>query len=202
MTTLFLRPGACSLASHIVLIETGTPFETVEVDLTSKKTKNGDDYLAVNPKGQVPALLLESGELLTEGSAILQYLADAYPRTGLLPSIGTLDRYRVIEWLSFLSSEVHKTISPLMRPDTPAEYRPVAIGLVKKRFEVIDAHLDGRNTLTDAGFTIADAYLFVLASWLPRLGIDPADYPSLAVFSGAHSQRPSITAALLAEGLA
>lgn len=201
MTTLYLRPGACSLATHIILEEIGADYDTVEVDLASKRTASGDDYLAVNPKGQVPSLVLEDGQLLTEGPAILQYLADTSGRTDLLPPAGDMARYRVLEWLNFIATELHKSISPLMRPDTPADYREVALTHVRKRFLEIDSHLQDRTSLTESDFTIADAYLLVIASWMGRLGIDAVSYPSLSAFRERHGVRRSVIAARSAEGL-
>lgn len=201
MYTLYLRPGACSLASHIVLRETGAPFAIEKVDLASKTLLTGGDYLKINPKGQVPALRLPDGDLLTEGAAICQYLADNYPKAALLPPVGDLLRYRVLEWFSFIGTEIHKTVSPLARPTTPPEARTELIAHAEKKFAIADRALEGRESLTDAGFSIADAYLFVIASWMPLLGIAPSTFPNLAIFANNVRQRPSIQAALLAEGL-
>ena len=198
---LYIRPGACSLAAHIVLREAGVPFELLEVDFATKRLSDGSDYLAVNAKGQVPALELDDGTLLTEGPVIHQYLADSYAPE-LLPACGDIGRYRVLEWLNFVSTELHKTVSPLMRPNTPAEYRTVALEQFQAKLKVVERHLAGRETLTDAGFTIADAYLFVILSWLPMLGLDRAAYPELARYFAALAGRESIRAALEAERLA
>ncbi len=201
MKTLYLRPGACSLAVHIVLREIGEEFDIAEVDLMTKTLADGGDYLAVNPKGQVPALRLDDGTLLTEGPAINQYLGDTYPGCGLLPAVGTIDRYRVLEWVNYIATEIHKNISPLARGGIKAEDMPAALKTIESKFAVADSGLSGRDYLTDGGFTIADAYLFVVAGWMPMIGIDSGKFPNLLAYKARIASRPAVAAAMVAERL-
>lgn len=199
---LYYKPGACSLAPHIVLREAGLPFDLVKVDLATKTLADGSDFLAVNPKGQVPTLELDEGGVLTEGAIVMQYIADRAPNSGLIPAAGGIARYRVQEWLSFVSSELHKTCVPLFpmnRATTPEAYREI----VKKRFEgkltILNRHLDGKSYLMGDGFTVADAYAFVVLSWTPGLGVDLALWPALAAYVKRIAARPAVHEAQLAE---
>lgn len=199
---LYFLPGACSLSPHIVLRETGANFELEKVNLQEKKTGDGGDYLEVNPKGQVPVLELDSGETLTEGPVIVQYLADQNEAAGLAGAPGTMERYRVQEWLNHITSELHKNYSPLFRPNTPDAYKDIARENLGKRYNWIDEHLVGKPYLTGDKFTVADAYLFTVTRWAPRVGIDTAMWPNVTAFMDRVAARPKVQEALKAEGLA
>jgi glutathione S-transferase len=199
---LYFFPGACSLSPHIVLRETGARFELEKINLQEKKTSGGGDYLAVSPKGQVPVLQLDSGETLTEGPVIVQYLADQNPAAGLAGAAGTMERYRVQEWLNFTTSELHKNFSPLFRPNTPDAYKDIARGNLSKRYGWIDEKLADEPYLTGDKFTVADAYLFTVTRWAPRVGIDTAKWPHVTAFMDRVAARPKVQEALKAEGLA
>jgi glutathione S-transferase len=198
---LYFAPGACSLAPHIVLRETGMNFELEQVDNKEKKTKSGTDFWQINPKGQVPVLELESGERLTEGPVIVQYIADQKPASGLAPAAGTLERYRVHEWQNFITSELHKSFGPLFRPTTPDAYKEISKENLAKRFDYIDKQLAGRQYLTGDQFTIADAYLYTVSRWGSRVGIDIAKWPNLKAYVDRVTARPKVQEALKAEGL-
>jgi glutathione S-transferase len=199
---LYFLPGACSLSPHIVLRETGANFELEKVNLQEKKTSGGGDYMAVNPKGQVPVLELDSGETLTEGPVIVQYLADQNPAAGLAGAAGTMERYRVQEWLNFTTSELHKNFSPLFRPNTPDAYKDIARGNLSGRYDWINKQLSGKPYVTGDKFTVADAYLFTVTRWAPRVGIDTAKWPHVTAFMDRVAARPKVQEALKAEGLA
>ncbi len=199
---LFIKPGACSLSPHIVLREAGLACDTVTVDLATKKLADGGDYLAVNPKGQVPALQLEGGEILTEGPVIVQFLADQRPDAGLIPPAGTLARYRLQEWLNFVGSELHKSFTPLFRPGTPEDYKPVAKELIAAKLAVVDRHLGDNDYLMGESFTVADAYLFTILRWAPPMGIDLGRWPNVAAYVDRVGARPAVRTALREEGLA
>ena len=161
---LYYSPGACSLSPHIVLCELGLAHELEKVDLRSHTTADGGDYYAINPKGYVPALRLDDGQLLTEGPAIVQYLADLKPAAGLLPPAGTLERARVQEWLAFIGTEIHKNFSPLFRPDTSADWKAAARATLERRLAFVDQALTGRDYLLGSLFSVADAYLFTVVA--------------------------------------
>lgn len=199
---LYFVPGACSLSPHIVLREIGANFELEKVDLQEKKTAGGGDYTAVNPKGQVPALQLDNGEMLTEGPVIVQYLADQDARAALAGAPGTMERYRIQEWLNFITSELHKTFAPLFRATTPDAYKDIARDNLRKRYDWVDQHLAGKRFLTGDRFTIADAYLFTVTRWAPRVGIDTAKWKNVTAFVDHVAARPKVQEALKAEGLA
>jgi len=196
---LYFTPGACSLASHIVLRELGLPFEAVQVDLMKKTTKSGEDFTAINPKGYVPALGLDEGGLLTEGVAILQYLADRRPEAKLAPAAGTMERYRLQEWLAFINSELHKSFGPLFNPSAPAETKEAAKKLIGRRFAYVEQQLAGREFLAGGTFTIADAYLYTVLGWTGFVGFDLTPYPNLKAFHGRVAARPAVQAAHAAE---
>lgn len=198
---LYLKPGACSLASHIVLRETGLPFDLVKVDLATKKTEDGGDFLAVNPKGQVPTLGLDEGGILTEGPVILQYVADKAPAKGLVPAHGSLERYRVLEWLNFVGTELHKTFSPLFRPTTPDAFKATLKELLAVKFGVLDQRLAGNRFLAGESFTIADAYAFTVLRWAAPMGLDLARWPNVAAYVARVGERPAVREALAAEGI-
>lgn len=199
---LFIKPGACSLSPHIVLREAGLPVETVNVDLVSKKMADGGDFLAVNFKGQVPTLQLDDGTVLTEGAVIAQYVADQAPEKGLIPPAGSLDRYRVQEWLNFIGSELHKSFSPLFRPTTPDAYKDIAKQILAAKLAIVDKALAGKQYLTGDSFCVADAYLFTVTRWTKAVGIDLAAYPNVAAFMERVAARPAVQETLAAEGLA
>ncbi len=199
---LYMKPGACSLASHIALRETGLPFDLVKVDLAAKKTEDGGDFLAVNPKGQVPTLGLGEDGILTEGPVILQYVADAAPEKSLIPAHGSLERYRVLEWLNFVGTELHKTFSPLFRPTTPDAFKAIAKDTLAAKFAVLDRHLASSRFLAGDGFTVADAYAFTVLRWAKPMGIDLPRWPNLEAYMARVGERPAVRAALAAEGLA
>ena len=200
---LYFSPGACSLSPHIVLREAGLNAELEAVDLQTKKTKSGADYLAVNPKGQVPTLVLDSGDVLTEGPAIVQYLADRKPETKLAPAAGTFERYKLQEWLNFITSELHKGFAPLFTPTTPADFKKIATDGIGKQFALVDAQLGKLGPFVmGAQFTVADAYLFVMTTWTKYVGIDLAKWPKVKAYSDNIAARPKVQTALKEEGLA
>jgi glutathione S-transferase len=198
---LYFAPGACSLSPHIVLEEAGIAAETEQVNNQEKKTKSGKDYWTINPKGQVPALLLDSGEMLTEGPVIVQYLADQKPGSGLVPPAGSIERYRVQEWLNFITSELHKSFGPIFRPTTPDAYKTISKENLGKRFDWIDKQLAGRQYLMGDKFTVADAYLFTVLRWTARIEIDLGKWPNLKAYADRVAARPKVQAAMKAEGL-
>jgi glutathione S-transferase len=199
---LYYKPGACSLSPHIVLREAGLPFDLVKVDLVTKTLTDGSDFRAINPKGQVPTLALDDETILTEGAVIVQYIADQAPGSGLLPPVGSLERYRVQEWLSHIGSELHKGMVPLFpmfREITPESYRDFAWKILSGKLAVVDQQLSGKSHLTGDAFTVADAYLFVVLSWMPRMGLDLSPWPNLEAFAARVAARPAVQAALAAE---
>lgn len=198
---LYFTPGACSLSPHIVLQELGSPHEIVKVDLRTKKTEAGDDYLAINPKGQVPALVLDDGVVLTEGPVIVQFLADAKPEAKLAAAGGSIERYQLQEWLNYLTAEVHKTFSPLYGADTPVEYKEIAKKKLDKQFAFLDRRLGESDYLASDSFSIADAYLFTLTNWAKMVQIDLAPYANLLAYRKRVAERPSVQAAMKREGL-
>jgi glutathione S-transferase len=198
---LYYSPGACSLAPHIVLRETALAFDLVRVDLASHKLKAQDDYYAVNPKGAVPVLELDDGERLTEGPVIAQWICDRAGRTDLMPAAGTLARYRVMEWQNYVTSEVHKSYSPLFKPDFNEECKAWFRRALRQRYEYIESRLEQNDFLTGADFTAADAYLFVVTNWAGRVGVDLQNLASLDAFMTRVRTREAVQAALAAEGL-
>jgi glutathione S-transferase len=198
---LYYAPGACSLSPHIVLREAGLDFELEQVDNKEKKTKSGQNFWDVNPKGQVPVLELDEGGRLTEGPVIVQYVADKKPGSGLAPACGTPDRYRVQEWLNFTTSELHKTFGPIFRPTTPEEFKKLSKENLGKRFDWLNGQLAGRQYLMGDRFTVADAYLFTVLRWSARIEIDLARWPNLKAYVDRVASRPKVREALEAEGL-
>jgi glutathione S-transferase len=198
---LYYAPGACSLSPHIILRECGLPFDLEQVDNKEKKTKGGQNFWDVNPKGQVPVLELDEGGRLTEGPVVVQYLADKNPGSGLAPAWGTPERYRVQEWLNFTTSELHKTFGPIFRPTTPEEYKKISKENLGKRFDWLDKQLADRQYLMGDKFTIADAYLFTVLRWSPRIEIDLGRWPNLKAYVDRVAARPKVREALQAEGL-
>ncbi|HJZ86760.1 MAG TPA: glutathione transferase GstA [Polyangia bacterium] len=198
---LYFTPGACSLSPHIALREANLPFELEKVDLGAKRTKSGADYKAISPKGYVPALQLDDGQVLTEGPAIVQYIADRKPESKLAPQAGTLERYRLQEWLNFISTEVHKTFSPLFNPKLPEETRQMFKQRLAQRFDFLEQNLDGKSFLLGDTFTVADGYVFVVMRWAPPQGFDLGRWPNLKAYVERIAARPAVRAALEVEGL-
>lgn len=194
---LYYSPGACSLSPHIVAAEAGIPLELVKVDLKTHKLENGDDFYKINPKGYVPALKLDDGNMLTEGPAIVQYLGDVKPETGLIPAAG-FGRYKVAEWLTFINGEIHKSFGPLLG-NASDEVKADAKAKIAKRFEYVDAELAGKHFLTGDVFTVADAYLFVMTTWAHHMKIELPE--NLRHFFQRVSQRPAVHQAMKEEGL-
>ncbi len=199
---LYFSPGACSFSPHIVAHELGLPLTLEKVDMGTKKTKSGDDFLAINPKGYVPALELDTGEVLTEGPAIVQYLADLKPGSGLAAANTTMARYRQQEMLGFINSELHKTFSPLFNPKTTPEVRQEKIDYLHKRYAVIEQALATGPFLFGEQFTVADAYLFTVTSWAGFVKVDLGAFPALTGFQERVGARPSVIAARAAESAA
>ena len=198
---LYYSPGACSLSPHIVARELGLPVQMQKIDNKTKTVDGGGDFWQVNGKGYVPALQLDNGEVLTEGPAIVQYLADQKPESGLAPKAGTLERYRLQEWLNFITSEIHKQFSPLFRPNTPEDYKPIAKENLTKRFAWLDQQLAGKEYLMGRQFTVADAYLFTVLSWTIPTKIDLKPWPNLAAYVDRVRKRPKVKEAMQEEGL-
>jgi glutathione S-transferase len=195
---LYFAPGACSLSPHIVALEAGIPITLEKVDLKTHKTESGEDFYTVNPKGYVPALKLDDGRFLTEGPAIVQYLADQKPASKLAPANGTFERYKLQEWLGFINSEIHKNFSPLFGAASD-EVKADAKAKIAKRFDYVDGELAGKQFLFGNDFTVADAYLFVMLTWAHHLKIAlPAN---LSAFFGRVAQRPKVHQAMKDEGL-
>ncbi|HZT20901.1 MAG TPA: glutathione transferase GstA [Dongiaceae bacterium] len=199
---LYLTPGACSLSPHIVLREAGIPFDFEVVDLAGKRTKSGKDFRAINPKGYVPALELDGGQVLTEGPAIVQYLADQKPAAKLAPPAGSIDRYRVQEWLNYITSELHKSFGPLFSPKTPDAWKEQLKVNLAGRFDLLSRTLEGKDYLMGSTFTVADAYLFTVLSWSDHVGIDLGKWPVLKAYVERVAARPAVKAALEAESKA
>lgn len=199
---LYYKAGACSLASHIVLEETGLPYETEAVDLKTKVTASGADFTQINAKGYVPALVLDTGELLTEGPAILQYLADRVPEKKLVPADGTLERYRLQSWLTFIGTELHRSCTPFFSPASGDAWKAAAMANLERRLDYTNGELAGKAYLLGDGFSVADAYLFTVLSWMPYVKIDLSRWSNLTAFQARVAARPAVQTALKAEGLA
>lgn len=199
---LYSKAGACSLSPHIILRECGLDFTQVNVDLASKQTERGEDYRQINPKGQVPALELDDGTLLTEGPAIVQYLADLKPDRQLLAPTGSLTRYHTLEWLNYIATELHKGFSPLFRPDTPDAYKAQQRQALESKFRYINSELQDKQWLVGTRFSVADAYLFVVARWAKAVQLDLSGLDALSAWQTRVAERPAVVAALKAEGLA
>lgn len=198
---LYYSPGACSLSPHIVLCETGLKFTIEKVNLRTKETESGRDFSAINPKGYVPALELDGGEVLTEGPAIVQYVADLAPEKKLIPPAGTLARARVQEWLNFIGTELHKNFTPLFNPASTDDIRNAAQANIARRLPIAATALDAHPYLIGDSFSVADAYLFTVLSWTGFVKVDITPWPSLAAFVERMKARPGVQAALAAEGL-
>lgn len=198
---LYYSPGACSLSPHIALCEAGITVELVRVDLKTKKTADGSDFNLVNAKGYVPALQLDNGQVLTEGPAIVQYIADQHPNAKLAPANGTIERARLQEWLNFTTSEIHKNFSPLFNPSAAAEWKDAARSNLAKRFDYISKHLEKQPYLLGETFSVADGYLFTVLSWTGAVDIDRQKWPVLQAFFERVAARPAVQKAMEDEGL-
>ncbi|MHB8405904.1 MAG: glutathione transferase GstA [Gammaproteobacteria bacterium] len=197
---LYYSPSACSMAPHIVLRELDLPFEAVQVDLKTHRLADGTDYYQINPKGYVPALQLEDGSLLTEDAAILQYLGDRKP--GLLAAPGSMERYRTIEWLTFISSELHKGFSPLFNGDMPEAAKKIFLDKLKNRFALLDKHLASHEFLMGKQFTVADAYAFTILNWKNFLNVDLSPWKNVGAYMNRMTARPKVRETIHAEKLA
>ncbi len=198
---LFYKQGACSLAPHIILRETGKDFTLESVDLMKKRLADDSDYFAINPKGQIPALLLDEGTLVTEAVVIMQYLADSAPESQLLAPTGDLARYKTLEWLNFIATELHKGFTPLFRPDTPEEYKPVVRATLEKKLHFVNDALNGKSWIAGEHFTIADAYLYNVLRWARAVKLEMSELANIEPYMARVSTRPAVAAALAAEGL-
>lgn len=198
---LYYLPGACSLASHISLYETGLPFEIDRLVKATRMTVGGEDFTQINPNGYVPTIRLDNGEVLTEGAAVLQYIADQKPESGLAPRAGTMERYRLQEWLTFIGTELHKSFSPLFNKDAPAEMKNLARELIIKRMGYVESRLGKKDYLMGEKFTVADAYMFVVLGWAKHVSIDLAPFPKIQEYLARVAARPAAQAAMKAEGL-
>lgn len=196
---LYYAPGVCSLASHIALREAGATFDLARTDTKSHKLADGGDFYAVNSKGSVPVLKLDDGQLLTEGPAILQYIADKYPAAKLAPPNGTLERSRVQEWLNFITSELHKTFSPLFDPSADPKVKEYFTAKLHQKLEWLNGAVAGKTYLTGNDFTIADAYAFVVINWTNFVGVDLTKYPTIQAFQARVAARPKVQEAIAAE---
>jgi glutathione S-transferase len=198
---LYFSPGACSLAPHIVLQEAGIAFEPVLASTKTHQLADGTDYYTINSKGYVPLLELDNGERLSEGPAIVQYIADQVPAKNLAPANGTMARYRVQEWLNFITSELHKGVGGLFNPAMPEEGKTVIRARATSRLKWVDEQLEGKQYLMGDAFSIADAYLFTVANWTNHTGIDISGMKNLSAFQTRMAARPAVQAAMKAEGL-
>ena len=201
MLKLYIVPGSCALCPHIVLHEAGLAFTFEKVDPKEKKTESGQDYNAINPKTNVPSLVLDNGQLLTEVAVITQYLADQAPAKKLAPAAGTMERYRLMEWLNFISSEIHKGFSPLFNPALSADGKAALMPRLQQRIGYAASALSNKDYLM-GNFSIADAYLYTVLRWAPRMNVDLTPWPQLKSYMDRIAARPAVQAALKEEGLA
>lgn len=198
---LYFVPGACSLAPHIALREAGVQFDIVKVDPQTKKTDAGEDFNKVNPKGYVPAIKLDDGSVLTEASVLVQFAADQKPEAGLAPKHGTMERYRMMEWLNFIATELHKGFGPLWNPNAPEQVKEGAKANLSKRLDLLDAHFATHAFLMGDKFSVADGYLFTVLNWANFVKFDLSKWSKVGDFLGRVASRPKVQEALKAEGL-
>jgi glutathione S-transferase len=198
---LYYSPGACSLSPHIVAREAGIAIDLEKVDLKAKKLANGSDYNAVNPKGYVPLLELDNGQRLTEVPVIVQYLADQKPASGLAPMAGTMERYRLQEWLNFIASELHKTWGAFFNPKIGGDWKQATLDRLGLRLDYLAKQLDGKQYLMGERFTVADAYAFTILNWAGMTGVDLGRWPGIKAYHARVAARPKVQEALKAEGL-
>lgn len=199
---LYYKAGACSLAPHIIANEADLDVEAIEVDLAKKTTEQDGDFLAINPNGYVPALVLADGEVMTEASVLVQYLADQKPQSGLMPEAGRLERYRVQEWLTFIATELHKSFTPFFKPDTPEKTKDANRALLTRRIGFVDQSLQGRSYLMGETFSAADAYLWTILGWAGHVGFDLSPFENVQRFMATVAARPAVQKTLREEGLA
>lgn len=197
---LYYSPGACSMSPHIALLEAGLPFTAVKAPTKTHQLDDGTDYYTINPLGYVPLLELDDGTRITEGPAIVQYIADQVPAKNLAPANGSLARYQLQSWLTFIGTELHKGFSPLFNPATPEEYKKIAIDKLLGRLKHVDAQLAGKSYLMGDDFSVADGYLFTVTNWAPRVGVDISGLANIAAFRARMMTRPAVQAAMKAEG--
>src|ERR1700684_2378096 len=198
---LYYSPGACSLSTHIALLEAGLPYDLVKVDLRAKKLENGDDYLKVNPKGQVPALGLDNGELATEGPVIVQMIADKAAAKNLAPARDSAERYKLQEWLTYINGELHKNIGPMFSPALSDDAKTFFKDRATGKFKYVDSQLAGKDYLMGKQFTVADGYLFTMLNWADRMNFDLSAMPNLLAYKARVAARPKVQEALTKEGL-
>jgi glutathione S-transferase len=198
---LYYSPGACSLSPHIALLEAGLPYDLVKVDVRAKKLENGDDYFKINPKGQVPALGLDNGEIMTEGPVIVQMIADQAAGKNLAPANGSPERYRLQEWLNFVTTELHKNFSPLFNPAIPDEVKAFFKDRIMGKFKYADQKLAGQDYLMGSQFTVADGYLYTMLRWAEGNKMDLSGLNNLMAFKDRVGARPKVQEALTKEGL-
>jgi len=201
MLKLYYSPGACSLSPHIALLEAGLQFELEKVDTKAKKTASGADYLTINPNGYVPALQLDDGYVITEGPAIVQWVADQAPQSHLAPPNGTIERTKLQQWLNFISTEIHKSYSPLFSAEVPDAYKTMTKDKLFKRYAYVNEQLKGKQFLLGNHFTVADGYLFTVTNWANFLKLDLSEFKEVRSFSDRVNSRPKVLQALKAEGL-
>ena len=198
---LYYSPGACSLSPHIALLEAGLPYDLVKVDVRAKKLENGDDFLKVNPKGQVPALELDSGEIVTEGPVIIQMIADKMPGKNLAPARDSAERYKLLEWLNYVGTELHKNFGPMFSPVLADDAKAFFKDRVMGKFKYLETALAGHDYVMGKQFTVADAYLFTMLSWADRMKFDLSGMPNLTAYKARVGARPKVQEALVKEGL-
>ncbi|MDA5194167.1 glutathione transferase GstA [Govanella unica] len=198
---LYYTPGACSLAPHIVAEEAGLKYDLVKVDLGTHKTESGVDYYSINPRGYVPALVLDGGATVTEVGSLIEYLSDQNPSAGLMPAVGSLDRVQTRSWIVFIATEIHKTFAPLFSPKTPAEMRETLIARLQTRFKELDERLATQDWIMGAHFSVVDAYAFTILNWSNFIKLDLSDYSHLVSYMARVAARPAVHAAMKAEGL-
>ena len=198
---LYYAPGACSLSPHIALLEAGLPYDLVKVDLRAKKLENGDDFLKVNPKGLVPALALDSGELVTEGPVIVQMIADKVPAKNLAPARDSTERYKLQEWLNFITGELHKNIGPLFNPALSDDAKGVFKDRATGKFKYVDSQMAGKDYLMGKQFTVADGYMYTMLRWADGMKFDLSGLSNLMAYKARVGARPKVQEALVKEGL-
>jgi glutathione S-transferase len=198
---LYYSTGACSLSPHIALNEAGLAHTAILASTKTHALADGTDYYTINPLGYVPLLELDDGTRLTEGPAIVQYIADQVPAKNLAPANGTLDRYKMQSWLTFIGTELHKSFTPLFKPDTPEAYKTITRERLLSRLQYVDGQLAGKNYLMGDNFTVADAYLFTVSNWTAPMKVDISGMPNLLAFRARMQARPGVQAAMKAEGL-
>ena len=198
---LYYSPGACSLSPHIALHESGLTFEHLAAPTKTHQLDDGTDYYSINPLGYVPLLELDDGTRITEGPAIVQYIADLVPEKKLAPPNGTIERVKLQSWLNLIGTELHKGFTPLFSAATPADYKVIVVDKLMSRLKWVDGQLAGKNYLLGDAFSVADPYLFTVTNWAPRVGVELASFANIAAFRARMTTRPAVQAAMRHEGL-